>query len=85
MLCKLFWFNSGTGHVLLKPKMPPNFFLDTGMFYFHLGNIHPKYRSKLSSIQLLGIVKSKHISEYGIDSILDPFVADVKKLVSLLQ
>ena len=51
------------------------------MFYFNLGNIHPKHRSKLSSIQLLCIVKSNHVTQYGMDAILKPIVADIKELV----
>ena len=46
------------------------------MFYFNLGNI-PKHRSKLSSIQLLCIVKSNHVTQYGIDAILKPIVAEL--------
>ena len=50
-----------------------------GMFYFNLGNIHPKYRLQLSSIQLLCIVKSNYVVQYGMDAILKPIVADILK------
>ena len=52
------------------------------MFYFTLGNIQPKFRSKLSSIQVVTIVKTTLISQYGIDAVLKPFIEDLKKLVS---
>lgn len=52
-----------------------------GAFYFTLGNISPKYRSQLSAIQLVALVKSSFVSTYGMDEILKPFVNDVKKLV----
>ena len=44
----------------------------TGNFYFTLGNIPPKHRSKLNSIQLLAIVKTKLLSLDGMDAILQP-------------
>ena len=52
-----------------------------GIFYFILGNVQPKFRSKLSSIQLVAIVKSTVLSAYGMDAVLRPFVDDLKKLV----
>ena len=45
--------------------------------------MQPKYRSKLSTIQLVAIVKHKHLSMYGMDAMLRPFVDDMKKLVSV--
>lgn len=56
-----------------------------GMFYFTLGNLAPRYRSHLSNIHLLAIVKSKMISLYGIDEILKPMIDDVKKLVGMVS
>ena len=53
----------------------------TGNFYFTLGNIPPKHRSKLNSIQLLAIVKTKLLSLYGMDAILQPIIRDLKKMV----
>ena len=53
-----------------------------GAFYFTLGNISPKYRSKLKSIQLLALVKSTLIKKYGMNTILKPVVKDLKALVS---
>ena len=52
-----------------------------GAFYFTVGNLSLKYRSCLSSIQLVALVKSSFIAEYGMDAVLVPFVNDVKKLV----
>ncbi|XP_026121924.1 uncharacterized protein LOC113104807, partial [Carassius auratus] len=40
------------------------------MFYYTLGNINPKYRSKLASIRLLAIAKQSELSECGVDAIL---------------
>jgi len=54
-----------------------------GTFYFTLGNLSPKYRSQLTSVYLVALVKSSFISAYGIDEVLRPFVNDVKKLVNL--
>ncbi|XP_065894098.1 uncharacterized protein [Dysidea avara] len=51
-----------------------------GSFYFTLGNLSPKYRSKLTSIYLLALVKSTFISTYGMDAVLKPFINDMKKL-----
>ena len=52
-----------------------------GTFYFSLGNLSPKYRSRLTSIHLVALVKSSFIGAYGIDAILKPFADDMKKLV----
>lgn len=59
------------------------FLFNAGSFYFTLGNLSPKYRSKLSSIYLVALVKSKFISIYGMDAVLKPFIDDIKKLVRL--
>ena len=61
------------------------FVMCIGIFYFTLGNVRPKYRSKLSTIQLVAIVKHKYLSVYGMDAVLRPFVDDMKKLVLLLM
>ncbi len=59
--------------------------ISLGFFYFTLGNLAPRYRSKLSSIQLLGIVKRRVIEVYGMNAILKPFVDDLKKLVCVYK
>ena len=51
-----------------------------GLLYYTLGNIEPKLRSKLQSIQLLCIVKDVFVQLYGIDAILAPFVEEIKIL-----
>lgn len=54
------------------------------MFYFVLGNISPKFRSKLSTIQLVAIIETTILKQYGMDAVLQPIVQDIKKLVSIL-
>ena len=49
------------------------------MFYF-LANIRPQYRSTLKSIQLVAVGKYEDISKYGIDTFMQPFVEDIKRL-----
>ena len=53
------------------------------MFYFTLGNVPPKFWSKLSTIQLVAIVETPTLLQYGMDAVLRPIVNDIKKLVSL--
>ena len=60
-------------HVLLHKKY-------IGCFYFTLGNLSPKYRSTLKSIQLLALIKNVHIKKYGIESVLECITCDIKKL-----
>ena len=55
------------------------------MFYFTLGNLSPRFRSQLSSIYLVAIVRHKTLSSYGMDLILSPFIEDMKKLVSVVM
>ena len=50
------------------------------LYYYTLGNINPKYRSKLCAIRLLAIVKAKDVTKYGQNQILTPIVNDIKKL-----
>ena len=40
----------------------------TGVFYYQLGNLSPKYRSSLSSIHLVSIAKSSVIKTPGSES-----------------
>ena len=53
-----------------------------GVFYFTMGNVNPKHRSKLKSIQLAALVKPTHLVKYGMNVVLRPIVDDLKKLVS---
>jgi len=55
-------------------------FMHTGVFYYQLGNISPKYRSSLKSIHLVTIAKSTIIKKYGPDKILKPFMNAIKEL-----
>lgn len=52
----------------------------TGLFYYSLGNIQPKYRSVCHAIQLLAVVRTALIEKYGINEILKPFMEDLKRL-----
>ena len=52
-----------------------------GVFYFLLGNLHPKYRSKLRTIQLVALCKNRYIKKYSLNAILAPIIQDLKKLV----
>lgn len=49
-----------------------------------LGNISPKYRSTHPCIQLLAVVKSSVLQQYGADKILEPFMDDIKSLEQVL-
>ena len=51
-----------------------------GCVFFTLGNIRPMYRSGLKDIFLLVVAKSSTIKTNGIDSILKPFLDDLKIL-----
>lgn len=55
--------------------------LHTAVFYFVIGNVAPMFRSKVRRIQLAAIAKSEHVKKYGMNAILEPIVADIKKLV----
>lgn len=51
-----------------------------GAFYYLLGNLRPRQRSKISNIQLLLLAKYVHVAEFGIDRIMEPIIEDIKKL-----
>ena len=59
------------------------YFITIALFYYTLGNISPKYRSSLQSIQLLIAVKSNLLVRYGADKILKPVLAEIKQLESV--
>lgn len=50
------------------------------MFYYTLGNLHPKVRSKHCAVRLLGIANAKLVKKYGYNAVLQPMLADIKKL-----
>ena len=54
-----------------------------GAFYYLLGNISPRLRSKISSIQLLLLVKYDSIIKVGIETVLQPFIEDIQRLESV--
>ena len=55
-------------------------YIHTAFFYYMLGNIPPAYRSSLKCIQLVTVVKYTDLIKYGIDSIITPFMDDLKSL-----
>ena len=50
------------------------------MFYYTLGNLNPKVRSKHCAVRLLGIANSKVVKRYGHNAILKPVIEDLQKL-----
>lgn len=50
------------------------------MVYYTLGNINPKYRSKLAAIRLLAVAKKSELSECGVDGILARLHEDLVRL-----
>lgn len=50
------------------------------MVYYTLGNIHPKYRSKLAAIRLLAMAKSADLRQSGVDPLLNRIMEDLNKL-----
>ncbi|XP_030579955.1 uncharacterized protein LOC115785156 isoform X1 [Archocentrus centrarchus] len=50
------------------------------MFYYTLGNIDPKFRSKLAAIRLLAIAKADDIDKCGVDFVLQRINEDLKLL-----
>ena len=53
-----------------------------GILLFTLGNIHPKYRSSLRTIQLVIAATYPVILNHGLDAILKPFIEDLKVLAN---
>ena len=45
-----------------------------GMFFFSLGNIHPKYRSTYRAIYLVIAAPTVVIEAHGLNAVLQPFV-----------
>ncbi|EEC08634.1 hypothetical protein IscW_ISCW006371, partial [Ixodes scapularis] len=48
--------------------------------YFSVVNLHPKYRSQLSSMHLLAVVKYSDVKTFGLQQILDPLLSDLSLL-----
>ena len=51
-----------------------------GLFYYMLGNVDPKYRSRIDNIHLVTIVRTTLIQKYGMNKILEPFIEEIKML-----
>ena len=52
------------------------------LYYYTLGNVDPRFRSKLCAIRLVAIVKAQDVAKYGHGKILTPIVNDLEKLAS---
>lgn len=50
------------------------------MFYFYIANIPPQFCSKLVSIQLVAIARSRDLRKYGVDKLLKDFVTTINEL-----
>ena len=50
------------------------------MFYYTLGNVPAKHRSRLTAIQLLAVAKTKHIKQCGPLALLSDFIDVVNRL-----
>lgn len=50
------------------------------VFYYMIGNIEPKLRSSLKSIQLVACVTTPLLQMYGYEMVLKPFIHDVNLL-----
>ena len=48
--------------------------------YFLLGNLAPKYRSKLDMIQLAALCPQELVKKYGISAVLAPIIKDIQTL-----
>lgn len=59
------------GHTLLHKLL---------MVYYTLGNIDPKFRSKLAAIRLLAIAKANDIDDCGVDVVLQRIIEDLHLL-----
>ncbi len=55
------------------------------MFYFTLGNISPKFRSRVNAIKLLAIAKTSVIKKYSMNTVLSPIITDIAKLVCCVE
>lgn len=51
-----------------------------GIFFYSLGNIAPKYRSQLKTVNLAIVATVPVIEKYGLDKVLQPFLTDVNTL-----
>lgn len=54
------------------------------VFYYVLGNIHPRYRSTSLVIQLIAVGKTMDIKKHGLNSILSKFSTEINKLAEVI-
>ncbi len=52
---------------------------NAGIFFFTIGNIHPKFDSSLKCIILFAVANSEDIKAYGTGGILQPFIRNLNK------
>ena len=50
------------------------------MYYYTIGNISPKFRSKRCAVRLFAIANANLVKKYGIDRIMQPLVYDLELL-----
>ena len=60
------------------------FLVNLALFYYMLGNVNPKLRSRLKVIQLIACVTYPNLEKYGFDKVLRPFIEDVNKLSKVI-
>ena len=48
--------------------------LHVALFYYTLGNIRPKLRATLKTIQLIAVVTTPNLKEYGYEPIVKPSI-----------
>ena len=51
-----------------------------GVFYYTLGNLSPRYRSTLRTIQLIAIARTADIRNFGVEKLLASFVTSINML-----
>ena len=60
-------------------------FFGIALFYYTLGDLPPKHRSALHLIQLVAVVRHSYVKKYGFQTILEPFMEDIKRLESVCE
>lgn len=70
------------GNLVMSFNAHYHFFL--GLVYYLLGNLEPRLRSSLKSIQLLCVVKNDIVVKYGIEAILKPIVESIQALEQVI-
>lgn len=53
---------------------------NVAMFYYRLANVDPLYRSMLPAMRLVGALETKHLKQYGMDTVLEHIVGDLRIL-----